>query len=215
MEQFCPWSAWRIRSRLSTLPRPGRAVFLGRHGEHHLQEVGGVVEVVVRIDVWLMDSVLVSPGDHGRGLGDQPPGADVDRSLVRRVEGIRVVGGQRRGRRGQDLHRVRRVGERLEEVLHVFPEQGVAGDGLDELLVLILGGELAVLEQVSDLQEGGLLRQLLDRVAPIGENALFAIDETDRGASPRRCWRSRGRWSRARVRRAAWRCRLRSPRRCL
>ena len=69
---------------------------LGRNREHHLQKVAGVLQVVVRVDVRLVDPVLVGPGDHRRRFGHQTPGADVDILLVERVEGIRVIRGQRR-----------------------------------------------------------------------------------------------------------------------
>ncbi len=43
-------------------------VGLGRHREHQVKEVGGVVEVIAGIHVGLMGPVLVDPGDHRRKL---------------------------------------------------------------------------------------------------------------------------------------------------
>ena len=141
-----------------------------------MEEVGQVVEVVLRIDVWLMDRVFVGPGDHGRSLGDQASGADVDSFLVVWVEGVGVIGGQSRRGGGQDLHWVGVVGEGLEEMFHVLPKQGVKGDRLLVCLELGLGGQLAVLEQIDDLEEGGLLGQLLDQVSAVVKDALLATD---------------------------------------
>ncbi len=44
---------------------------------------------------------------------------------------------------------------------------------------LLSGGELAVLEQVRDLEECGLLGELLDRIAAVVEDALLAADVGD------------------------------------
>ena len=47
--------------------------------------------------------------------------------------------------------------------------------------------ELAVDEQVGDLEVGGLLGELLDRVAAVAEDPRVAVDVGDRGAARRRC----------------------------
>src|SRR5437867_2925514 len=63
-------------------------VRLGRHAEHHVQEVGRVAHVVERVDVWLPDALLVRPGGNGRHLGQQPMDAYLD---VLRVEWVLAV----------------------------------------------------------------------------------------------------------------------------
>ena len=68
------------------------------------------------------------------------------------------------------------VGERLEEMLHVLPKQGVKRDRLLVGLELRLGGQLPVLEEIGDLEEGCLLGELLDQIAPVVEDALLATD---------------------------------------
>ena len=56
-----------------------RIDFVGfrRHGEHHLQEVLGVVQIVPRIHERLPDAELVSSGRDGRQLGDDAMREDV------------------------------------------------------------------------------------------------------------------------------------------
>jgi hypothetical protein len=54
---------------------------------------------------------------------------------------------------------------------------------VDELLELLGGGQLAVEQQVGHLEEGGLLRELLDGVAAVLEDALVAVDEGDGAAA--------------------------------
>ena len=61
VEQFCSWSACRISSRSSASPRTGvDLVVLGRHREHHVQEVRRVAKVVARVDERLADRLLVA-----------------------------------------------------------------------------------------------------------------------------------------------------------
>jgi hypothetical protein len=45
------------------------------------------------------------------------------------------------------------VGEGLEQLLHVLPEEGVIGDRLFVLLELGLGGELPILEEIGHLEK--------------------------------------------------------------
>src|SRR5476649_2316794 len=55
----------------------------------------------------------------------------------------------------------------------------VKGDGLVELRHFDLVGEFAMQQQVADLEKMRMLRQLVDRIAAIKENALVAIDKCD------------------------------------
>jgi hypothetical protein len=68
------------------------------------------------------------------------------------------------------------VGERLEEFLHVLPEERVVGDGVFVGPQFAPGGELAVLEQIGDLEKRGVLRELFDGIAPVAEGAGLAVD---------------------------------------
>ena len=68
------------------------------------------------------------------------------------------------------------VRERLEEMLHVLPKQGVEGNRLLVRLELGLGGQLPVLEEICDFEEGCLLGQLLDQIAPVMKDPLLATD---------------------------------------
>ena len=62
----------------------------------------------------------------------------------------------------------------------------VWGHLLSEVLELLLAQELVVQEQIRALQVARLLRQPLDWVAAVAEDALIAIDERDGGAARRR-----------------------------
>ena len=52
-------------------------------------------------------------------------------------------------------------------------------------LELLRGRQLAVDQQVGDLEVGGVLGQLLDRVAPVAQDAGVAVDVGDRAARAR------------------------------
>ena len=154
-------------------------VGLGLHAEHHVEEVGGVAQLVPGIDERLPDGLLVRPRRDRRHLGHEA----VDRHLdVPLVLGVVVVLVERRqaGRGGgEDRHRVGALGERVEELPHVLVEQRVDGDLLLEVVQLRLGGQLTEDQQVGHLQEVGGLRQLLDRVAAVAQDARLTVEVGD------------------------------------
>ena len=165
-------------------PRVGLVLDLG-HLEHHREEVAGIGEVVVRIDVRQPEVVPVGERRERRHLRDQAHGRHVALDPVVDVLGVRIEGGQRADRGEQHPHRVGVVAEALDELLDVLVDVGVVGDLEDPLVQLILRGQLAVDEQVGHLEVGGALAQLLDRVAAVLEDAGFAVDVADRAAAGR------------------------------
>jgi hypothetical protein len=99
---------------------------------------------------------------------------------VERVEVLLVEGGQRADRRRQHRHRVRVAGEPVEEAAQILVEQGVHSYSPAELRKLRGGGQLAVDEQVGDLQEGRLLGELLDRITAVTQDPRITVDVRDR-----------------------------------
>ena len=77
-------------------------------------------------------------------------------------------------------HRVRVAPEAAEEIRHLLVQHGVVGDAALEVLELGGGRQLAVEQQVGDLEEVRLVGQLLDRVAAVEQLALVAVDIGDR-----------------------------------
>ena len=63
--------------------------------------------------------------------------------------------------------------------LELLVHHGVVGDGVVELRHLLWRRQLAVEQQIADLQEARMLGQLVDRIAAIEQNALVAVDEGD------------------------------------
>ena len=151
--------------------------------EHHREEVLGEVEVVVGVDVGQPHVVAVGEGGQGRHLGDQADRRHV--ALFGVVDLLRVgVEGRERADPGeQHPHRVGVVAEALEELLEVLVDEGVVGDVVDPAVELGPGRQLAEDQQVGDLEEGGALAELLDRVAAVFEDPGLAVDVGDRGAA--------------------------------
>ena len=107
-------------------------------------------------------------------------------SLVVDLVGVGVEGRERADRGDEHAHRVGVVAEALHEVLDVLVHERVDRDLVDPLLELGLGRQLAVDQQVGDLEVGRVLAQLLDRVAAVLEDARVAVDVGDRAAARRR-----------------------------
>ena len=163
-------------------PRVGRVLEL-RHFVHHPEEVPGVAEVVVGIDVRLAHVVAERERGEGRHLREQPDDLHRADPLVVDAVGIGVEGGQAADRGDEHAHRVGVVAEALHEVLDVLVHERVNRDLLHPIGELALGGERAVDQQICDLQVGGVLAQLLDRVAAMLEDPGLPVDEGDRTAT--------------------------------
>ena len=151
--------------------------------EHHREEVLGVVELVVRVDVGEAHVVPVGEGGQGRHLGDQPDRRHVALFGVVDLLRVRVEGRERADAGQQHPHRVGVVAEALEELLQVLVDVGVVGDVEGPAVELGPGRQLAEDQQVGDLEEGRALAELLDRVAAVFEDAGVAVDVGDRGAA--------------------------------
>ena len=117
VEAFISWSACRIRPRRRSSPPRVRPL----PGEH-VEEVGGVGELVVGSDRLEPAAATVVTRDHRRHLGDQPGGLgkvriDAVRVLVGVVERVRRDGGtqhlHRLGVVGEHVHHRRRLGRQI------------------------------------------------------------------------------------------------------
>ncbi len=156
--------------------------FVVRLGDlpHHRQEVLGEGEFVVGVDEGHPQTEAVAGGGERRHLGDQAhdlPIADLGILDLLRVV---VERRQRSDGRDQHPHRMSVVVEPLEKALaHVLVDERVVRDVLGPHLVLFGGRELAVDQQVGDLEVGRLFGELLDRIAAVSEDALLAVDVGD------------------------------------
>jgi hypothetical protein len=166
-------------------PRVGLVFELGDLVDHR-KEVARVAQVVVRIDVRHAAVVAIGERRQRGHLGQEPDDLEVARVVVLDRRRLGVEGGEGADGGEQHPHGVRVVAEPLHELLDVLVDEGVDGDEVIPLVQLLLRGQLAVDEQVGDLEVAGLLGQLLDRVAAVLQDALVAIDVGNGGATRRR-----------------------------
>ena len=179
-------------------------VFLGGHGEHHAHEVLGVGEVVLGIDEGLADRVLVGHRDDGRQFRDQAERRDFAVLWVTDVERVVVEGRQRAHDPDHHGHRVRIAAKSRIEPRQLFVHHGVMDDDVDEPFLLLLVRQLAVQQQVADLEKIAMHRKLLDRIAAVEQHARVAVDVGDFRAAARGGQEPRvvGEYPRFRVKRA-------------
>ena len=104
-------------------------------------------------------------------------------ALLRIIDVGEVVieGGQCADRRHHHRHRMGVAAEALEEPGHLLVHHGVMDDALVEFLLLRLGRQFAVEQQVAGFEKVAMLGQLLDRIAAIFQHAGVAVDIGDLG----------------------------------
>src|SRR5208283_1870141 len=154
-----------------------------KHLPHHVHEVASEAQVVVRINVWQSEVMPVTVGADGRHLGDQT--RDLQPPVLGVVDTARLrIDCRQRGHGGdQHPHRVRVVAVTLQELLCGLMQHGVPLHlGLPRLHLRVRG-QLAVQQQPRHLEERAVLRQFLDRIAPVAQDAEVAVDKRDRAAA--------------------------------
>ncbi len=154
-------------------------VRLAGHGEHHLQEILAVGQIVLRIDERLPDRFLVAVGGDRRQLGDQPVDRHLDLFGIVRIQRVLVESRQGADHRRQDRHRVRISGKAVVERPHVLVQHRVPPDRRSKSGELLSDGQLAVNQQVAHLDEIAVLGQDFDRIAAIPQDALGAVQVGD------------------------------------
>ena len=153
--------------------------------ERHVHEVADVVQIVARELVRESAGVAEGKCRDRRQLGQQAHPLQV---AVRRIVNVFRVGierGERTYGAEQHAHRMGVVAEALEELGDVGVYVCVELDLLFPLAQLLLARQLALAEQIGHLEKRGLLRQLLDWVTTVSQDALVTVDERDRAATGR------------------------------
>ena len=112
-------------------------------------------------------------------LASRPDRRQLDLFVVGGVQRIRVVRRERVDRAGQHRHRVGVARETVEEPLEVLVQHRVQLNPAGEVGQLRGAGQLAVDQQVADLDERRLLGELVDRNAAVTQDAGVAVDVGD------------------------------------
>ncbi len=131
---------------------------------------------------------------HAAMLGyfcDQPQDLPTPDVLVEDVLGLRVDRREGADRRQEDAHGMGVVLKPLHELLDVLVEHRVKRDVARPGFELALRGQLAEQNQVGGLKIRAVLRQLLDRIAAIQQDAVVAVNERDAAAARRRVLKRR------------------------
>ena len=168
-------SAWRMKSTSISLWVSSS----GDRSTQHVQEVTRVVQVRVgRHGVVAVPDAVV--GCHDGGALGREPQPLADRRLRGVVFHLRVEGRQGRhaGAQGVQGMAVLDQPQHLYDIVRNVPVGTKGGVQLGELGFLREGG---VEEEVDDLFEGRLLRQVVDVVTPVEELTHLAIDEARLG----------------------------------
>ena len=181
VEQFCSWSACRMNSTSRAWASTGFGLEAGLgHLPEHGEEVVGEVEGVVGIDERHAHAEAVGGGGQRRHFGDEADDLLVARLGIEDLLGVEVEGREGGDGRDQHAHGMGVVVEALQEALaHVLVDEGVVGDLVAPRGVLLGRGQLAVEEEVGHLQVGRVLRQLLDRITPVAQDARLAVEIGD------------------------------------
>ena len=158
--------------------RVGLVLQLG-HLEEHREEVAGVGQVVVGVDVGQPAAVAVGERGDGRHLADQASRLDAARLEVHDVLRVGIERGQRADRSDQHAHRVRVVAEALHEALQVLVHHRVHRDVVLPHGEVARRRQLALDDQIRGLEIRALLRELLDGVAAVAQDAAVAVDVGD------------------------------------
>ncbi len=123
--------------------------------------------------------MLVRGRGDRRNLRDDAMGKNLAMARVIDVHRVVIERRHRRHHAREHRHRVRVVLEAVEESQQRFVDHRVVLDGVREFGELLGGRQLPVDQQVRHFQEVALLGQLLDRVAPVQQHTVVAIDESN------------------------------------
>ena len=100
-------------------------VFFARRGEHHVQEVARVAQVIARVHIGLAYGVLVGHRHQGRHFRDQANRGDLAVLGVVDVGAVMVERRQSADQASHDRHRMRVAPKPTQEKLHLLVDHGV------------------------------------------------------------------------------------------
>ncbi len=154
--------------------------FRGLFAVQHPEEVAGVGEGAVgRNDFLALANAIVNGHHHGDLRGEVVGLAHV--GVVRVVFLVGIVKAQCRHRSSQHFHGRGGGGKASQHVDDALVEGAGQGQLRGELAQGELIGQHAVPEQVGGFLEGGVLGELVDVDAAIGEDPRISVDPADTG----------------------------------
>ncbi len=155
---------------------------MSRRREHHVQEILAVAQIIVWINERLTHRLLVAVSRNRRQLGEQSIDRNFDLVGVVQIHRVLIERRQSADHTAEDRHRVSVAGKPVVERSHVLVDHRVVTNSRSEFGRLLCVGQFAIDQQVGGFEKVGLSRKLLDRVATISQDPLFAIEKGDRAA---------------------------------
>ena len=149
---------------------------LRRNRETHMQEVFRIRQIIARVNEGLAYRIFISHRRQCRDFRNQTVRGNF---ALRRVPNIERVVIERRQCPDHAAHHRHRVGVAAEpaiEVAELLVDHRVIGHVAVELLLLVLVRQVAVQQQVGDIQEVGVLGEVLDRIPAVQQDAFVAVD---------------------------------------
>ena len=103
-------------------------------GEHHMQKVFGVSQIVAGIDKGLALSMFVAHRGQGRHFRDQPVRGNHSMLRIVNVQRVVIKRRQRANNAAHDCHWVGIGPKAFEETAQLLVDHGVMLDGIDEVV---------------------------------------------------------------------------------
>ena len=104
---------------------------------------------------------------------------DRTRHRIIHIRAVMVEGGQGADRADHDRHRVCIPAETAEELVELVVQHGMPANRPVEVFQLGSRGQFALQQEIANLDEGGLLGQLINRISAILQRTLVTIDIGD------------------------------------
>ena len=152
--------------------RPDRII------EHHVQKIGGIIQIGPGINPLMASGYLVRHGGKGADLGQQAGNRQIDFFFLVDFQ-LRIKASKCGHHRGHDPHGMRSPGKILEKKLHILMNQGIVIEKDRELIQLLTVRQLPVYQQIGGFRKNGTLGQIFNRNPPISQNAFFSVHERD------------------------------------
>jgi hypothetical protein len=151
----------------------------GHLAGQHVEEVGGVGQILTGFEGLLAIANARVSRDHGRQLGlDANTPVQVGRPIV---SGIRTVVVAEGGDHGpHTVHGAQGRSQLSDEGEDLLGQAALLSHGRTEAVQVRLAGKFPVPEQPGGLHEVRVVRQILEEVAAVAKLADFSIDLADR-----------------------------------
>ena len=121
--------------------------------------------------------MFISGGSDGRNLGNDPVGEYIPVPGIIDIHAVVVKSRHRTHDAGHHCHRMRVIVETIDKPQQALVHHRVMAYGINEVVELLLIGQLGVKQQIGNLQETAIGGKLVHRVTAIQQNAFLAIDE--------------------------------------